>query len=163
MALSPEPGDGEGGCGTLHREKRACRAFQVMVLCPCTAPPAEDGRADGGHLKAMLPNQQGGRNHSSKDPCREALPDSPLPQLWARIAAPSFYFRLLLGGGAHPGHMEVPRLGVESELQLLAYTTATETRDPRRICNLHHSSRQCWPGIEPSSSQILVRFNTAEP
>ena len=39
-------------------------------------------------------------------------------------------------------HMEVPRLGVESELQLLAYTTATATQDPRRVCNLHHSSWQ---------------------
>ena len=26
--------------------------------------------------------------------------------------------------GPHPRHMDVPRLGVESELQLLAYTTA---------------------------------------
>ena len=33
-----------------------------------------------------------------------------------------FFFAFL---GPHPGHMEVPRLGVESELQLLAYTTAT--------------------------------------
>ena len=40
--------------------------------------------------------------------------------------------------------MEVPRLGVESELQLTAYTTATETRDPSLICDAHHSSRQCW-------------------
>ena len=39
-------------------------------------------------------------------------------------------------------HMEVPRLGVELELQLLAYTTATEMCDPSRICNLHHSSWQ---------------------
>ena len=30
----------------------------------------------------------------------------------------------------HLQHMEVPRLGVESELQLLTYTTATATRDP---------------------------------
>ena len=30
----------------------------------------------------------------------------------------------------HPRHMEVPRLGVESELWLLAYTTATATPDP---------------------------------
>ena len=29
--------------------------------------------------------------------------------------------------------MEVPRLGVESELQLLAYTTGTATRDPSHI------------------------------
>ena len=31
--------------------------------------------------------------------------------------------------GLHPWHMEVPGLGVESELQLLAYTTATAMRD----------------------------------
>ena len=35
-----------------------------------------------------------------------------------------------------------PKQGTESELQLLAYTTATATQDPRHICNLHHSSRQ---------------------
>ena len=38
--------------------------------------------------------------------------------------------------------MEVPRPGVESELQLPASTAATATRDPSRVCNLHHSSRQ---------------------
>ena len=40
--------------------------------------------------------------------------------------------------------MKIPRLGVESELWLLAYTTATATRDPSLLCNLHHSSQQCW-------------------
>ena len=35
--------------------------------------------------------------------------------------------------------MEVPRLGVESELQVLAYATATATQDPRCICNLRCS------------------------
>ena len=43
----------------------------------------------------------------------------------------------------HLQHSEVPRLGVESELQLLAYTTATGTWDRSHICDLHHSSRQC--------------------
>ena len=38
--------------------------------------------------------------------------------------------------------MEVPRLGVESELQLPAYTTATETWDLSHVCDLHHSSQQ---------------------
>jgi len=51
----------------------------------------------------------------------------------------SFFFFFL---GPHPGHMEVPRLGVKSELQLLAYTTATATQNPSHICNLHHSSQQ---------------------
>ena len=41
----------------------------------------------------------------------------------------------------HQRHM-VPRLRVESELQLPAYTTATAMLDPSRICHLHHSSRQ---------------------
>ena len=31
--------------------------------------------------------------------------------------------------GLHLGHVEVPRLGVESDLQLLAYATITETPD----------------------------------
>ena len=44
--------------------------------------------------------------------------------------------------GLHPQHVEVLRLGVELELQLLAYTTATAMQDP--------------------SSWILVRFVTAE-
>ena len=38
--------------------------------------------------------------------------------------------------------MEIPRLGVESELQLLAYTTATAMRDPSHVCDLRHSSQQ---------------------
>jgi len=39
--------------------------------------------------------------------------------------------------------MEFPRLGAESELQLLAYATATATQDPSQVCDLHHSSQQC--------------------
>ena len=74
-----------------------------------------------------------------------------------------FFFGFL---GPHPRHMEVPRLGVQSELELLAYTTATATWDPSHVCNLHHSSRQrrilnplrVRPGIEPTTSWFLVRF-----
>ena len=36
--------------------------------------------------------------------------------------------------------MEVPRIGVELELQLLAYTTATATQELSHICDLHQSS-----------------------
>ena len=46
--------------------------------------------------------------------------------------------------GLQVWHMEVPRIGVESELLLLAYTTATSTRDRSHICDLHHISEQCW-------------------
>ena len=38
--------------------------------------------------------------------------------------------------------MEVPRLGVKSELQQLTYTRATATPDPSHICDLQHSSQQ---------------------
>ena len=54
------------------------------------------------------------------------------------------FFFLFCFLGPHPWHVEVPRLGVESELQLPAYTTATATPNPSHICNLHHSSWQCW-------------------
>ena len=38
--------------------------------------------------------------------------------------------------------MEVPRLGIESELQLPAYTTATAMPDQSHVCGLNHSSQQ---------------------
>ena len=64
--------------------------------------------------------------------------------------------------------MDVPRLGVKSELQLPAYTTATS--DPSRTCNLHCSLPELGilnplsrRGIGPSSSQMPVGFVTTEP
>ena len=55
----------------------------------------------------------------------------------------SFFFFFLGFLGPHLRHMEVPRLGVQLELQLPAYTTTTATSDPSRVCDLHHSSWQC--------------------
>ena len=49
------------------------------------------------------------------------------------------YFSFL---GLNTPHMEVPRLGVELELQLPAYATATATSEPSCIFDLHHSSGQ---------------------
>ena len=54
----------------------------------------------------------------------------------------SMDIELFLGGGAHLWHMEVPRLGVESKVQLPAYTTATAMQDPNHDYDLHHSSWQ---------------------
>ena len=45
--------------------------------------------------------------------------------------------------GLYLWHMEVLRLGIESELQVPAYSTATATPDPSHLCDLHHSSQQC--------------------
>ena len=64
--------------------------------------------------------------------------------------------------GSHPQHMDVPRLGVESEPQTPAYTIATALLDPSHICTLHHSSwqrqilnHQGRPGIKPTYSRTL--------
>ena len=40
----------------------------------------------------------------------------------------------------YPWYMEAPRLGLELELQLPAYATATAMSDPSCICNLHCGS-----------------------
>ena len=40
--------------------------------------------------------------------------------------------------------MEVPRLGVQLELQPPDYATAIAMCDQSCVCNLHHSSQQCW-------------------
>ena len=55
-----------------------------------------------------------------------------------------FFFFCFFFLGLHLWHMEVPKLGGESELQLPADITATATPDP-----LTHRGR---PGIEPTSS-----------
>ena len=44
--------------------------------------------------------------------------------------------------GPNLWHMEVPGLGVELELQLPAYTTATAMQDLSLVCDLHHNSWQ---------------------
>ena len=40
--------------------------------------------------------------------------------------------------------MDVPRLGVQSELQSPTYARATAMLDPSRVCYLRHSSWQRW-------------------
>ena len=92
----------------------------------------------------------------------------------------SFFFFFFVFLGPYSRHMEVPRLGVESELQLLAYATATVTHDLSGVCDLHHSnglsgvcdlhhsnarslSRHARPEIKPATLWILVGFATIEP
>ena len=54
-----------------------------------------------------------------------------------------FFFFSLWFLGPHLQYTEVPRLGVELELQLPAYTTDRAMRDSSCICDLHPSSWQC--------------------
>ena len=63
----------------------------------------------------------------------------PFVETQSTFANATLFFCFL---GPYLQHMEVPRLGVESKLQLLAYTTATATGGHSRICDLHHGSWQ---------------------
>jgi len=58
------------------------------------------------------------------------------------VEFPCVFFFFFFFLGPHPQPMWFSRLGVHSELQLLAYTTATETWDPSGVLHLHHSSGQ---------------------
>ena len=64
-----------------------------------------------------------------------------------------FFFKWL-----HLPYMEVPRLGIESELQLQAYTTATATLDPCCIGNLQCSLGQCQILNPLSKARDQTRF-----
>ena len=60
--------------------------------------------------------------------------------------------------------MEVPRLGVEAELQLPAYTTAIAMPDLSFICDLHHSLGQhqiCNP-LSEARDQICLLMDTSQ-
>ena len=55
--------------------------------------------------------------------------------------------------GLNSRHLEVPRVGVELELQLPVYATATAAYDLSLICDLHHNSQQ---------GQILIHWRMFE-
>ena len=66
--------------------------------------------------------------------------------------------------GLHQKHMEVPKLGVQSQLQPPAYTTATAMSDLSCILDLHGNTgfltHWARPGIKSELSWILVEFLT---
>ena len=66
--------------------------------------------------------------------------------------------------GLHPWYMEVPGLGVELELQLPAYTTATATGELSHVCNLHHSSRQhlILNSLSEAKDQTHILMDTSQ-
>ena len=80
------------------------------------------------------------------------------------------FFLSFVISGTHPRHMGVPRLGVQSELQLPANvratamqiraTSATYTTAHGNVRSLTHWGR---PGIEPAIPWFLVEFVSAAP
>ena len=74
---------------------------------------------------------------------RDVTAATTLDSLTARPQGNSLRFFFFFPLGPHLWHKEVPRLGVQSELQLLVYTTATVTQNLSPICDLCHSLHQC--------------------
>ena len=65
---------------------------------------------------------------------------------------------------SNPHHIEVPWLGVTLALYLPAYVTATAMPDLSHVCDLHHSSWQCWI-LSPLSKvrdQTCVLMDTSQ-
>ena len=73
--------------------------------------------------------------------------------------------------GPHPWHVEVPRLGVQSELQLPVYIHHSHSNtiwaSSVTYTTAHSNARSLtqWvgPGIEPTTSWFLVRFISIAP
>ena len=66
--------------------------------------------------------------------------------------------------GPRPWHMGAPRLGVKSELQMLAYATATAMQDLSYVWDLHYSSWQ-WQVPNPLSKArdwICILIDTSQ-
>ena len=110
--------------GKKAGKKNSLVAQQLRIQhCQCCGP----GRcceAGGGSLAQEL---------------LRAMDASRKKKFWFFFCFLGIFFAFL---GLHPWHVEVPRLGVELELQPPAYATATAMRDPSLVCNLHRSAEQ---------------------
>ena len=98
--------------------------------------------------------------HSSFNLCIEHFINRPVVLVMAESIFHSFLKNFFLG--PYLRHMEIPRLGVESELELWA-TPQPWKHQICHICGKYCSFQQCWilthrarPGIIPASFWILV-------
>ena len=115
---------------------------QVQLHVPSSAPPLTSERKGKTETK---------RTEQVSDYYTRAVPiwtaDLDLKcisKAWVFLLCFLLFYVFIYFLGPYPWHVDVPRLGVESQLQLPAYTTATAIRDPSCICDLHHSSGQHW-------------------
>ena len=74
-----------------------------------------------------------------------------------------FFFFLFLIFGLHLSHLEVPRVGAESELQLPAHTTATATPDLSHVCDLYCNSQLRWilNPLSETRNQMCILMDTS--
>jgi len=76
-------------------------------------------------------------------PTCASWPPGNSPALAPRVCTcPWFSCFLFLLFRAKPAAYGISRIGIKSELQLLAYISTTATWDPSCVCDLHHSSQQ---------------------
>ena len=123
-----------------------------MCVCVCVDSSSEDrGHIQQLSLRAGIPPG----SPTLRSPRGATVVTSEPPA--SQGDGTAFFFFFL---GPHLLHMEVPRLGVESELRLPAYTTAIATWDPSGICDPHHSSWQCQILNLPSGFQDQTRILT---
>ena len=103
-----------------------------------TFPDSLEARVQGGHL-ALAKQRLSNYIQKVKMKGYTSAPSALSPD---NHRENFFFFLVFLG--LHPQHMEIPRLGVKPELQLLAYATVIAMQDLSHIYDLYHSSWQCW-------------------
>ena len=94
----------------------------------------------------------------------EPAPQQGPPGSLTRWATREFFCFPFLG--PHLRHLEVSRLGAESELQLPAYATGMAILDLSHICNLHCSLRPGWilkPLNETRDRTLILTETTSGP
>ena len=81
------------------------------------------------------------------------LPIYPLTLATTSLFSTGFF------SGPHPWHVEVPRLGVEPEPQLLAYTLSTATQDLSHVCNLSRQRQTLNPLSKVRNRTFILMDN----
>ena len=155
MALDPPPLPGPPRPGTASWEPRAEGLGTGTAISKSV--PWIQWWADWGLWRAEVGGGLLSRRDLEPVPCVLPWPCAPRgppgsggrkaqPRAWQKhrlvvfqgsslpIPPPFFFLRL------HLQYMEVPGLGGELELQLLADATATAMRDRSSICDLHHTA-----------------------
>ena len=102
------------------------------------------------------------RDNNKSVSVRETLKVSFSPSLQFFSLKTIFFLSFCLFLGLHLGYIEVPRLGVQSELLLPACCRATAMPDPSCVWDLYHSSRQCWI-LNPLSKARAQTYNLMVP
>ena len=127
-------------CSPVLEAQRPLADFCKMLAGHSVLHLSRGGPSQGPRPTPPPPSNNIAASHCPFGVCPSQQTGSSLKAGWS-ISFSSFFFFLVFFG-PHPQPMEVPRLGVEPELQLPAYLTATATRIPSCICGLHHSSQQ---------------------